>query len=65
MASKRDIGEAMATKWERQGYDLERGSERADSDYTAIEKRLMRAQANVYRACAAELRMESRKLSNG
>jgi hypothetical protein len=65
MASKRDVGETLAAKWERQAHDSERATDRADSDYNPIEKRLMRAQANVYRACAAELRIETRKLTNG
>lgn len=65
MSSKRDIADAMAAKWERQAFDLEHGAERSPSDYTPIEKRMLRVQANVYRACAAELRTEGRKIARG
>ena len=65
MVSKREGLDQLAAKWERSAYDLDRGADRTDSDYTPIEKRLMRAQANVYRACAGELRNEQRKIARG
>lgn len=65
MASSREGAERLAANWERSAYDLDRGADRTDSDYTPIEKRLMRAQANVYRACAGELRSEQRKITRG
>jgi len=65
MRSNRDIAEAMAMKWERQAYDLERGADRPESDYSPIEKRMLRVQANVYRACANDVRNEGRKITRG
>lgn len=65
MASKRDIGEELATRWDRTASDHERGADRPDSEYSAMEKRMLRLQANVYRACAADLRIESRKITRG
>jgi hypothetical protein len=64
-SSNRDLGEAMALRWEREASDRERGADREGSDYSALEKRMLRLQANVYRACASELRIESRKISRG
>jgi hypothetical protein len=51
---KRLPQEVVADKWEREAGDRERLAEKPD--YTTIEKRLLRAQANVYRACVKELR---------
>jgi len=57
MASNRhDRLDAVIAQWEREASDRMRGADRKDADYSAIERRLLRAQANVYYACARQLR---------
>lgn len=54
-----------AKAWEREAYDREHGANRPNSGYTDFEKRLLRTQANTYRACASQLRLAARRISRG
>ena len=61
--SNRELSEALAARWLREASD--RSNMAARPDYTAHERRVLRAQANVYRACANELRAEALKVTRG
>lgn len=61
--SKREICEALADEFERTAYGLERQADKPDM--TPIERRMLRLQGNVYRACAKRAREEGRKIANG
>lgn len=61
--SNRDIAEVLAPQWLREAYDRERMAERPD--YSDHERRVLRAQANVYRVCATALRNEGTKVARG
>lgn len=62
---ERDGSEALAARWTMQAFDLDRGAQRGGSGYSTVEKKVLAAQANVYRACAAELRREAGKVRRG
>lgn len=55
MASKRDECQRLVDEWNRSASDLEHADRNKSNDYTAIERRILRVQANVYRACAGQL----------
>ncbi len=61
----RDVAEHCAVSFDREAGDRERMADRPGTDYTAAERRLLRAQATIYRACAQKLRLEARKISRG
>lgn len=63
MRSNRELSDSLALKWLREANDRERMGSR--DEYTPHERRVLTAQANVYRACAKELRDEGRKLNRG
>ena len=63
MANDLTFVETCAKGWEREASDREYGADRSKSDYTDMEKRLLRTQANVYRACAKQLREAARRIS--
>lgn len=64
MASKRDLGEELSSRWDREASSLEQQA-RNDPACTAIEKRMLDMHARVKRGCAIELRLESRKVTRG
>lgn len=47
---------ALAQKWERDASDLDRSKN--NSDYSAIERRLLEMHARVKRGCAQELKIQ-------
>lgn len=61
----RDGCEALAARWTMQTFDLDRAAQRGGSGYSPVEQKVLAAQANVYRACAAELRREAVKVRRG
>lgn len=61
--SRRDVCEGLAQEFEREAYGRERQAEKPDM--THVEQRMLRLQGNVYRACAARVREEGRKIANG
>lgn len=56
--SERDALRALADKWDREIYALEREAEAKHRDWTNVERRLMTMQARGMRACLKELRDE-------
>lgn len=60
--SERDAVRALADKWEREIYSLEREAEAKHRDWTNIERRLMAMQARGMRACWKELRDELNRI---
>ena len=66
MASSRTTwAEDMCERWEREAFGLERLADLRDADYTAVDRKLMHMHARIKRACAQELRLESRRLRRG
>lgn len=65
MANDLAFVETCADAWEREASDREFGADRPRSDYTQVEKRLLLTQANVYRACAKQLREAARRIKRG
>jgi len=61
--SRRDALQEMCRDFDRAAHDRERIAEKPDM--SAIEKRMLRLQANVYRACARRCREEMEKCTNG
>ncbi len=61
----RTICDHCALQFDREAGDRERMADRPGSQYTDAERRLLRAQATIYRACAQTLRLEARKVSRG
>lgn len=61
----RDGCVALAARWATQAFDLDHAAHRGGSGYSTVEKKVLAAQANVYRACAAELRREAVKVRRG
>ena len=64
MANDREWILQLCDCWDREAFNLDQQAARG-GDYTDCEKRLLRAQANVNRARAAELRLEARKVRRG
>jgi hypothetical protein len=63
MASSRDLADVLSTRWDNEAAAQERLIERGD--FTPIERKVLKAQAITRRACANELRVESRKVARG
>ena len=63
--SERDALRALADKWEREIYSLERQPEAKNADWTSMEQRLMKMQARGMRLCATELKDELNKVRRG
>jgi hypothetical protein len=60
--SERDVLRALAEKWEREIYSIEREAEAKHRDWTNVERRLMAMQARGMRACVKELKEELSKV---
>lgn len=64
MASKRDLADSLADRWDREAFGYEQQA-KTGVDYSTIERRLLEMHARVKRGCANELRIESRKIARG
>jgi|GEM_PF-1929705 len=65
MASSRTWTDELCNRWDSEASGLERLAELPNADYSAVDRKLMNMHARIKRACAQELRLESRKLRRG
>jgi len=63
--SDADVARNLASKWDTEAFDLERGIERPGNAYTREEKQLLQMHARIKRTCAAELRNEINRVRRG
>lgn len=63
--NEKDALRALAEKWEREIYSLERQAEAKHADWTNVERRLMTMQARGMRLCVIELKDELNKVRRG
>ena len=65
MSSNRTWTDELCDRWDREAGGLERLADLRDAEYSAVDRKLMHMHARIKRACAQELRLESRKLRRG
>jgi hypothetical protein len=64
MASNRELADVLSQRWDTEAAAQERLVE-GQNEFTPVERKVLKAQATMRRACANELRIEARKVTRG